>query len=222
MTRWTRRTRWSRWARSERSGVCRARRFGPLWEVQEAHAAAPFSWPWLQFPFPCRRGRRLVSSCDGPVLASPTAIFLSNPMPSTLRRRVSYTWRGRWRVQIFMRVGRPSHAAQRCPPVSFDGRAVAPLGRPTPRLVLRRADPGVARPLSPFPTPAGGPRTSRFIHVPRPPVTRRPSGATFPTWRGRLRRGAADGWSHHLRCGPSRWLPLFAALDICVPGVLWM
>ena len=41
-------------------------------------------------------GRRLVSSCDGPMPASPASIFLSISVPSTLRRHVSYTWRGRW------------------------------------------------------------------------------------------------------------------------------
>ena len=41
-------------------------------------------------------GRRLVSSCDGPMPALPAFIFLSISVPSTLRRHVYYTWRGRW------------------------------------------------------------------------------------------------------------------------------
>ena len=102
------------------------------------------------------------------------------------------------------RVGRPSPLASHCPPVFSDGRAVAPFGRPAPRLVLRRAGPGVARPL--FPLPARGWRPSDVTFPTRgavagPQATLRRHVSY--TWRGRP-ADAADGWSPHLRCGPSR------------------
>ena len=70
MTRWTRRTRWSPWARFRWSGVCRARRFGPLWAVQEAHAAAPFRSRGF-----CRgRGDDVARNLGGLVRAEPAGL----------------------------------------------------------------------------------------------------------------------------------------------------
>jgi hypothetical protein len=131
-------------------------------------------------------GRRLVSSCDGPMPASPASIFLSISVPSTLRRHVSYTWRGRchllgrgwedplpWRRTA--RLSFPTVAQWRH---SGGQRLVSSCDGPVPALPARSSRSRHA---------AGDPQTSRFLHVARSPAPWRPSGVTFPT-RGAVAR----------------------------------
>ena len=100
-------------------------------------------------------------------------------------------WRGRWRVQVFMRVGRPSHAAQRCPPVSS---TVAQWRRSGGQRLVSSCD-------GPIPAlPARSPRTRRPLAVLRrhvsytcrgPPATGRPSEPRF--LRGTVASAGVDG-----------------------------
>lgn len=149
------------------------------------------------------RGRRLVSSCDGPIPALPASIFLPISVPSALRRHVSCTWRGRWHL-----LGRGWGD-----PLTW--RRTARLSFPTvaqwrhsggQRLVSSCDGPVPALPARIFPLPARGWRPSDVTFPTRGavagPLATLRRHVSF-TWCGRP-AGAADGWSPHLRCGPSR------------------
>ena len=113
-------------------------------------------------------------------------ILLPTEVPSTLRRHVSYTWRGRchllgrgwedplpWRRTA--RLSFPTVAQWRH---SGGQRLVSSCDGPVPALPARSSRSRHA---------AGDPQTSRFLHVARSPAPWRPSGVTFPT-RGAVAR----------------------------------